>query len=62
MAAFIDVIGPPYNDGDRTCTYYRLGEAADPAHDQLWLHHDQPDFYCEHILYTGPRIDERLLA
>ena len=74
-AAFIDVIGPPY-DEHRQCTYYRILDPKELEHYQVpeafnndtnsdddvvvWLAVDQPNFYCDHLPYEGPPVDDQL--
>ncbi|XP_046359971.2 2-aminoethanethiol dioxygenase-like [Haliotis rufescens] len=63
MAAFLDVLAPPYNPG-RDCHYYdELGNdvsASDAADESVrWLRQvpTASDYWCDRLVYKGPSIE-----
>ncbi|RWS12835.1 2-aminoethanethiol dioxygenase-like protein [Dinothrombium tinctorium] len=61
IAAFLDILAPPYESGERECQYYQL---IDTVHDEemkndiSWLMPQRcpPSFWCESLPYQGPKI------
>ncbi|XP_062608779.1 2-aminoethanethiol dioxygenase-like [Saccostrea cucullata] len=64
MAAFLDILAPPYDyeTMTRTCQYYTLLEDTDEFNDLQvqWLNEiDEPrDFWCDSSDYTGPTLQD----
>ncbi|RWS30248.1 2-aminoethanethiol dioxygenase-like protein, partial [Leptotrombidium deliense] len=60
VAAFVDVLAPPYEEGERECSYY---EVMDKIYDEqlkediTWLATSDPPpyFWCESLPYSGPK-------
>jgi hypothetical protein len=50
-AVFLDIIGPPYNDTDRKCTYYTDSVSYQPVTEQN--HTQVPEKYSEYRLPSG---------
>ncbi|KAK7446623.1 hypothetical protein BaRGS_00040255 [Batillaria attramentaria] len=65
VAAFVDILAPPYNKSqDRDCHYYSevlKNSASASARNVKWLIPvPQPlDFWCDTVDYTGPHINVR---
>ena len=57
--AFVDIIGPPYDDS-RPCTYYKVVRHINEEQDQVELAIDDHDLVMDDVSYTGqaPVIDE----
>ncbi|XP_053211560.1 2-aminoethanethiol dioxygenase-like [Panonychus citri] len=61
LSAFVDILSPPYQDGERDCHFYTvLGTAFDPKLNVnvTWLLQiDSPSSYwCDTIPYSGPPV------
>lgn len=61
LSAFVDLLSPPYQEGERDCHFYSvLGSAFDPKLNLTvtWLLEvDSPaSYWCDNIPYTGPPV------
>ncbi|RUS71414.1 hypothetical protein EGW08_020827, partial [Elysia chlorotica] len=64
VAAFLDILAPPYNNTDRDCSYYKELPVQSPSPTQKdirWLEEvGQPcSYWCDVIRYKGPSLNSK---
>ena len=62
IAAFVDILAPPYNEASRMCNYYRT--VSPNLHGSMWITRTpQPDdYWCESLIYSGPDLSHDIVV
>ena len=60
VAAFLDILAPPYNNAERDCSYYKELPVQSPTHKDIrWLAEisNPKSYWCDVISYKGPSLN-----